>query len=392
MFKIIKKLGKARAGVITTFHGEIKTPGFVPVATLATVKALNPEQIRETKTQIIFSNTYHLHLRPGEDAVRKIGGLHKFMSWDGPIITDSGGFQAFSLGFGMEHGVGKIASIFPGKKKAEPKGEKYAHVSDDGILFQSHLDKTTRILTPEKSIAIQEKLGADIILAFDECTSPLSDKKYTREAMERTHRWAQRCVDAKKSKQALFGIVQGGAYKDLRLKSAKAISSMEFDGLAIGGSLGKSKDDMHKVLDWTIPFLPDRFSRHLLGIGYVDDMFESVERGVDTMDCAAITRIARTGSLLLSPKSGGNRKNAWRLRITNAQYKTDKSPIDKTCGCYTCKNFTRAYLRHLFNANELLAYSLASIHNVYMANTIMEKIRESILKGNFKELKKEWLR
>ncbi len=392
MFSLLNKSGKARAGVIRTPHGDVLTPAFVPVATLAAVKALTPEQAREAKSQIIFANTYHLHLRPGEDNVKKMGGLHKFMNWNGPIITDSGGFQAFSLGYGMEHGVGKIASIFPGRKKAVSKGEKLAHVSDDGFLFHSHIDKRTSILTPEKSIGIQEKLGADIILAFDECTSPLSGKKYTKEAMERTHRWAVRCIEAKKSRQKLFGIVQGGAYRDLRLKSARAISSMDFDGFAIGGSLGRSKEDMHKVLDWTVPLLPAGFSRHLLGIGYVDDMFEAVGRGIDSLDCAAITRIARTGSLLLSPESGGSRKNGWRLRITNAAYRLDRRPIDKSCNCYTCQNFSRAYLRHLLTSKELLAYTLASIHNIHFINTLMEKIRQSIMKDSFTRLKREWMR
>src|SRR3989338_4353197 len=280
---------RARCGILELAHGKVETPIFVPVGTQATVKTLTPHDLYEMDAQIILSNTYHLYLRPGEELIAKQSGLHGFMNWNKPIMTDSGGFQAFSLGFALEHGVGKIGNIFPDEephaKEKRPPKNKLAKITEEGVKFISHIDASKHMLTPEKSIEIQEKLGADIILAFDECTSPLSTYEYTKESLERTHRWAVRSMNTKKSKQAFFGIVQGGAYKDLREESTKFISSLPFYGYAIGGSLGKSKKKKHQVLDWTIPLLQDDMPRHLLGIGGIDDIFECVERGIDMFDC-----------------------------------------------------------------------------------------------------------
>lgn len=414
-FKIEKKQKgcRARAGIFHTPHGDIETPVFVPVATQASIKAVPPRDIKEMNVRVILSNTYHLYLRPGDKIVKKLGGLHKFMSWDRPIMTDSGGFQVFSLGFGLEHGVGKIANIFPdeerknkGRYNGKQERKNFVKIDEDGVTFTSHIDGSLHRFTPEKSIEIQQNLGADIILAFDECTSPLAGKKYTKEAMERTHRWAKRCLTQFKNsksnpstgsglawnkgggakaqnKQALFGIVQGGEYEDLRRISATFISSLDFGGIAVGGSLGKSKIDMHKILGWTIPLLPYEKPRHLLGIGGVEDFFECIERGVDSFDCVAPTREARNGALMT--KNG-------RLNILKAIYKIDKNPIEKDCGCYTCRNFSRAYLRHLFVARELLAYHLATIHNIYFTYNLVKKIRQSILDGNFLKFKKKFLK
>ncbi len=394
-FTIVAKEGRARAGVISVPHGFIETPMFIPVGTQATVKTLTPHDLLAMGAEIILSNTYHLYLRPGEESIARLGGLHGFMQWKGPIITDSGGFQAFSLGFALEHGVGKIANIFPGEdeqtKEQRPPKSKLAVVDEEGVSFVSHIDASRHKLTPEKSITIQEKLGADIILAFDECTSPLSSYEYTKEALARTHRWAVRCINAKKTEQAFFGIVQGGAYKNLREESARFIVNLPCEGYAIGGSLGKSKKEMHQVLEWTIPLLSEEKPRHLLGIGGIDDLFECIERGIDLFDCAGPTRMARSAMLLISPAAGGSPVNKFRIRITNAQFREDTLPIDPFCMCYTCTHFSRAYLRHLFVAKELLAYRLASYHNVHFILTIVKRIRQSIIDGQFAQLKKNWL-
>lgn len=394
-FKILKraKNSRARLGVIETKHGVIHTPAFVPVGTQATVKGLTVEQLKEIGAESVLCNTYHLYLRPGDETVKKMGGLHKFMNWDRPIWTDSGGFQAFSLGAAIEHGVGKIASIFPGGTKKSQDSyrlirankpithhhERFTRITENGVEFKSHLDGSIHFFTPEKSIKIQQNLGADLIFAFDECTSPLHDYKYTKKAMERTHRWAARCLAVIKSrnknekektdKQALFGIVQGGAYKDLRTASANFIGSLDFDGFGIGGSLGESKKDMYKVLDWSVPLLPENKPKHLLGIGSPEDIWEAVKRGIDTFDCVAPTRIGRNGEVLL--KNG-------RLNIKSGKYLKDKNPIDKKCGCYTCENYTRSYISHLFKANEMLGPILATIHNLWFMEKLMAEIRKKI--------------
>ena len=393
-FKIIKqdRKSKARLGIIKTQHGSFKTPAFVPVATLATVKALDSRDLKNLGTSVLFANTYHLHIRPGEKLIKKFGGLHCFMNWNKPIFTDSGGFQAFSLGYGMEHNINKLGTIFPKKKDPNLIQEKWAKIDDSGVTFKSHVDGRKIFLNPKKSIQIQMDLGTDIILAFDECTSPLSGYEYTKKAMERTHKWAAESLKAHKNKkQALYGIVQGGAYKNLRVKSAKFISSLDFDGYAIGGSLGNSKKDMHKILKWVVPLLPKEKPRHLLGIGGIDDLFECVERGIDTFDCVSPTRWARRGVLYISPKQGGNKKNKFRINISNARFKEDRKPIDKNCNCYVCNNYSRAYLRHLFISKELSYFRLASLHNMYFILNLMKEVREVLEKSTFKKLKKEWL-
>lgn len=391
----------ARAGLLQTPRGLVPTPVYCPVGTVATVKTLDPLEVEETGAPMILANTYHLMLRPGADRLHRLEGLHRFMGWAGPIMTDSGGFQAFSLGYAREHGVGKIGGVFPGEAKAPNAGKRkgtdlgrLAVIDEDGVTFRSHIDGSTHRLTPEISIGLQQKIGADFIVAFDECTSPLSDHAYTRRAMERTHRWAVRCLEARDRKahlpQALMGIVQGGAYEDLRRESTQVIAAMPFDGFCVGGSLGTSKADMHKVLDWTIPDLPDDRFRHLLGIGDVDDLFEAVERGIDSFDCVIPTRFARHGTLLVSPPVG-SRKNRFRLNIWNTANSEDNGPVDPSCGCPLCRRFSRAYLRHLFQAEELLGHRLASLHNVWFTQALMRQIRTAILEGRFLELKAEWL-
>jgi len=402
------KKTRARAGIVSTKHGKFHTPCFIPVATAATVRALDNRDLEELKAEVTLANTYHLHLRPGDKLIKKLGGLHKFMNWDKPIVTDSGGFQAFSLGFGMEHNIGKIGSIFTNKKinlnktnkkshlkkpnkKNEIKNEKWAHVDNFGVTFRSPINKEKIKLTPKKSMEIQSNLGADIIMAFDECTSPLSGYSYTKKALRRTHDWALECLEYKDEEQALFGIVQGGAYKELRVKSSKFINNKDFEGHAIGGSLGKDKRDMHNILKWCIPLLSKEKPVHLLGIGAVEDLFESVERGVDMFDCVAPTRWARRGYLYVSPAEKGDRKNKFRINISRGKFKEDKKPVDRNCDCYLCKNFSRAYLRHLFVANELLYFRLASLHNVNFILRVMDRIRGSIKEDYFRKLKKEWL-
>lgn len=382
-FTILRKskTSKARLGMIETKHGVIHTPAFIPVGTQATVKGITPEQLKSIGVESVLCNTYHLYLRPGDETVKKLGGLHKFMNWDRPIWTDSGGFQVFSLGAAMVHGVSKIANIFPDEGEREQakkvRENPFSKISEDGVEFRSHLDGTMHFLTPEKSIKIQENLGADLIFAFDECTSPLHDYKYTKRSMERTHRWAKRCLKVFKGKkaglpavrQALFGIVQGGAYKDLRLESAKTIGSMDFDGFGIGGSLGKSKKDMFDVLDWTMPLLPENKPKHLLGIGSEEDIWEAVKRGVDTFDCVAPTRIARNGAALIK---GGS------INLKSGRYTQEKKPLEPKCDCYTCQNYTRAYISHLFRAHEMLGGILTTIHNLSFMERLMADIRKRI--------------
>jgi len=392
-FKLIATDKAARAGEIVTPHGSIQTPSFIPVGTLATVKGILVDDLRRIGSQVIIANTYHLHLQPREDLIEKMGGLHQFMAWDGPLITDSGGFQIFSLGAAKEHGVGKIASIFPDEKNhgghRRPKnGKSLVHIDEDGVEFISYRNGARHRFTPELVIEIERKLGADIILVLDECTSPFHDYEYTSKAMDRTHRWAIRALKEFKrtsiKSQALFGIIQGGAYHDLRKKSARFISGQDFDGYAIGGSLGKSTEEMHQVLEWTIPSLPQDKPRHLLGIGEIGDIFEVVTRGIDLFDCVLPTRLARTGTLFT--KEG----ERFRMHIRNAQYTNDPRPIEKGCDCYTCCNFSRAYLRYLFMAKELLAIQLASIHNLYFLESLMRRIRTAIKEKRLAELKKEW--
>jgi tRNA-guanine transglycosylase len=370
-----------RLGRLVTPHGAIDTPAFIVVGTQATVKSLQPHEVAALGAQAVLCNTYHLYLRPGPDLVAELGGLHQFMGWPGPMFTDSGGYQVFSLGFGREHGIGKIVGMFPDEdprdrrkppavKGNAPSQAKLSRVDDDGVTFRSHIDGSTHRLTPESSIQIQEKLGADIILAFDEPTSPLHDEAYTARALERTHRWAERSLAARqRPDQALYGIVQGGAFQRLREESAAFIGGLPFDGFAIGGSLGTSKQDMDRVLEWSIPALAEDKPRHMLGIGEPEDLFRCVERGIDTFDCVAPTRHARHGVLLTADGP---------LTITKAAYREDDGPVDPDCPCPTCQTFTRAYLRHLFVAEELLAYTLATTHNLAFILGLMARIRAAL--------------
>jgi queuine tRNA-ribosyltransferase/7-cyano-7-deazaguanine tRNA-ribosyltransferase len=387
----------ARLGWLTTPHGVIQTPAFVTVGTQATVKAIAPDDLARLGIQILIANTYHLHLRPGEEIIRELGGLHQFMGWSGPIMTDSGGFQIFSLGAGLEHGVGKIG-IFPeeaergGHLKPARQGQSLVRVDEEGVSFRSHLDGSSQRFTPEGVIDMQRALGPDIMLVLDECTSPLHDYSYTREALERTHHWADRALvrfreteRQAKCPQGLYGIVQGGAFRDLREWSAQFIAERDFDGMAIGGSLGASKAEMHEVLDWTIPLLPVERPRHLLGIGSISDIFEIVKRGIDTFDCVAPTRLARLGTLLVRDEPD------YKLTITNARFERDAEPIDANCDCYACQNFSRAYLHHLFNAKEILAMRLATIHNVHFLSQLMVQIRQVVAEGQLDALKRQWL-
>jgi queuine tRNA-ribosyltransferase/7-cyano-7-deazaguanine tRNA-ribosyltransferase len=392
-FKVGCKLGNARTGVVKTRHGRFHTPAFLPVATLAAVRALDTRDLKEMGVEVIMANTLHLHIRPGDGLIKRLGGLHRFMNFDGPIVTDSGGFQAFSLGYGMEHGVGKIANniFLEGLRTTSYRGERWAFVDDEGVTFKNPMTGEKVRLTPRKSMEIQSNLGSDIIFAFDECTSPLSDKEYTAKALERTHRWVEECLRYYDRNQALFGIVQGGEYRDLRIKSAEFMAERDFAGYGIGGSLGKSKRDMLNILEWVIPILPEDKPRHLLGIGAVEDIFNSVERGVDMFDCVAPTRWARRGHLYISPAEGGNPQNRFRIHIKNSKFREDEKPVDETCECFVCRNYSRAYLRHLFVSEELTYFRLASYHNVYFMLRLMENIRKSIEDGTFFELKKEWL-
>ena len=357
-YNLLAKQGRARAGVFNTPHGALETPVFAPVGTQATVKLLTPEQIKGVGASLVLSNTYHLYLRPGDELVREMGGLHNFMQWQGPMLTDSGGFQVFSL-------------------------SNTRKVDEDGVTFKSHIDGSTHRFTPEKSIAIQENLGADIIMAFDECADP-NDEVYIKKAMERTHRWAERSVKAQtRNDQALFGIVQGGVNPDLRLASAKFISDLGTPGIAIGGlSVGETKKQMHDVLDVVVPALPEDKPRYLMGVGTPEDLIEGIRRGVDIFDCVLPTRLARHHAAF-SPEG--------RLNLKNATFKRDERPINENCACYTCQTFTRAYIRHLVVAKELLAGTLLSIHNLHALIRLVKDMRAAIIDGSFEEQVPAWL-
>ena len=381
--------GLGRAGVIDTPHGDIETPAFVVVGTKATVKALTPEQVSSLGAQVTLANTYHLYLQPSDEIVAQAGGLHNFMNWRGPMMTDSGGFQVFSLGAAYgEGGVTKFAREgHQGSDDSLVTPEtKLAKINDDGVTFRSHLDGSEHRFTPEKSIQIQHNLGADIIFAFDECTSPNANYDYQKTAMERTHRWAKRSLEAhqqhpsKVAAQGLFGIVQGGKHRDLREESARVIGSMDFAGFGIGGSF--DKEDIGQSVAVVNSILPAGKPRHLLGIGEVEDLILGVENGIDTFDCVAPTRMGRNGAL---------QTQRGRINIRNAEYKTDFTPIEENCGCYTCQNYTKAYLAHLFRAEEMLAGTLASIHNLYFSVHLVKQLRQAILDNNFEVVKNKIL-
>ena len=357
------KEGNARAGVIETPHGKIETPVFMPVGTQATVKAMTKEELEEINSQIILGNTYHLYLNPGDDLVDDFGGLHKFMRWDRPILTDSGGFQVFSLG-------------------------SLRRIKEEGVHFRSHLDGSKHFLSPEKSISIQNNLGSDIMMVLDECPPGMSSREYLIPSIERTTRWAKRCIDANKNKdrQGLFAIVQGGIYEDLRDKSFEELSRYDedFAGYALGGlAVGEPREDMYRILEYITPKLPENKPRYLMGVGEPLDMLEAVESGIDMMDCVQPTRIGRHGTVFT--KYG-------RLVIKNKAYELDDRPLDEGCDCYACKNYTRGYIRHLFKAKEILGQRLATYHNLHFLIKLMNDSREAIKEGRFKEFKDEFIK
>jgi queuine tRNA-ribosyltransferase len=357
-FDLIGKDGKARAGIFHTPHGEILTPTFAPVGTQAAVKGVTPDQLVDLNVQLILANTYHLYLRPGDELIAEMGGLHKFMSWDKPILTDSGGFQVFSLG-------------------------EINQITDNGVTFQSHIDGSSHTFTPEKAISIQENLGADIIMCFDECPDP-HDYDYNRIALTRTHKWAQRCQEAHtRSDQALFGIVQGGIHEDLRIESARFINDLGFPGNAIGGlSVGEKKNEMLAILDIVPEYLSPSRPRYLMGVGTPIDIVESVARGIDLFDCVNPTRLARHKSAFT---------HSGKINISNIKYQNDPRPLVEGCTCYTCANFSRAYLRHLVKSSELLAPTLLSIHNLHVLIDLSQRLRKSIQEGSFSRFYKDFL-
>ena len=358
LIKTCKQTG-ARLGRLHTPHGVIETPIFMPVGTQATVKAMTPEELKDIGSQIILSNTYHLYMRPGHDLIERAGGLHKFMNWDEPILTDSGGFQVFSLG--------------PLRK-----------IKEEGVEFRSHLDGSKHFLSPEKATEIQNALGSDIIMAFDECAPYPADRQYVKNSLERTTRWLERCKAAHKypERQALFGIVQGGMYKELREQSAREITAIDLPGYAIGGlSVGEPKEMMYEVLDYTVPLLPEDKPRYLMGVGSPDDLLEGVLRGIDMFDCVLPTRIARNGTAMTSQG---------KVVVRNASYAEDFTSLDPECDCYTCRNYTKAYLRHLIKCNEILGARLLTIHNLHFLLKLMENVREAIREDRLLDYKKDF--
>jgi queuine tRNA-ribosyltransferase len=395
-FKVDKGLAGAlgRTGEITTPHGVIKTPAFIPVGTKATLKSVLPELIKDFGAQAVLANAYHLYLQPGSDLIDEAGGVGKFMNWDGPTFTDSGGFQVLSLGVGFKKVIAMDEKTFQADDVIADKKERLAHVDDDGVTFKSHLDGSLHRFTPEVSMQVQHQLGADIIFAFDECTTLHNTRKYQEKALERTRLWAKRCLTehdrltqerANKPYQALFGVLQGAQYEDLRRKAAQDLGAMNedgitFDGFGIGGAL--DKQTLGQILRWVNEELPENKPRHFLGIGEPDDLFVGVENGADTFDCVAPSRQARTGSVFT--KDG-------RLNISNAPHKREFKPIEDDCTCYTCKNYTRAYLCHLFRSKEMLASTLATIHNQHFIVGLVDQMRRSIEEGNFFEFKAEFM-
>jgi len=357
-FDLIAQDGDARAGVFHTPHGDIPTPIFAPVGTQATVKSLTQRHLKELDAKLILANTYHLYLRPGDELIAELGGLHQFMSWDGPILTDSGGYQVFSL-------------------------SDMNAIDEDGVTFKSHIDGSTHRFTPERSVQIQENLGSDIIMAFDECAEPY-DREYNERAMQRTHRWAERCQKAKtRGDQALFGIVQGGVFPDLRAASAEFIAGLDFPGNAIGGlSVGETKDEMSAMIEVVNAILPAHKPRYLMGVGTPLDLVEGIRRGIDIFDCVLPTRLARHNAAMT---------DNGRMNMMNAQYATDEHPISETCTCYTCQNYSRAYIRHLIQARELLSGTLLSIHNIHTLLNLTRNLRTAIIEGRFERFADDYL-
>ncbi|GAM08054.1 queuine tRNA-ribosyltransferase [Geobacter sp. OR-1] len=357
-FKLIKQDGPARLGSLKTSHGTIDTPIFMPVGTQATVKAMTPDELLQVGAQIILGNTYHLYLRPGHELISRMGGLHSFMGWNGPILTDSGGFQVFSLG-------------------------ELRKITEEGVRFQSHLDGSYHMLTPERSIEVQEALGSDIMMCFDECPPSPADRNYVSRSLEMTTRWARRCRDARKRDDlALFGIVQGGIFEDLRARSAYELREISFDGYALGGvSVGEEKERMLDVMRFTAPYLPADAPRYVMGIGTPEDLVEGINAGYDMFDCVMPTRNARNGMLFTS---------FGRVNIKGAVYAEDSGPVDPECDCYVCRNFSRAYLRHLYRAGEILSSRLNTWHNLHFYLNLMAQARRAIGEGRFTDFRREF--
>lgn len=394
-FRIAQKRGRARAGVIATPHGAIETPCFVAVGTKATVKGLTPVLLKEVGLQVLIANTYHLFLQPGPDIVAAHGGVGTFMGFTGPTMTDSGGFQVFSLGEGFGKKLSKFApsdassedAVALWREDVASEHGRLAIIDDEGVSFTSHLDGTLHRFTPERSIEIQHKLGADIIFAFDECTAPTAPHAYQKEAMERTHAWAKRSLaahrqdTARNASQGIYGIVQGGRFEDLRRESAETLGRMDFDGYGVGGSF--NKQDILKSLDLVNSILPEEKPRHLLGIGEPEDIFLGVAAGIDTFDCVLPTRNARNGTLYTCHG---------KINVGSGRYSSDLAPVDPSCACSTCAHFTRSYLHHLFRANEMLAGVLATVHNLHFLVSLVREVRTSLLGDYFERFREEFIR
>jgi queuine tRNA-ribosyltransferase len=373
-FTIVGRDGPARAGLLRTAHGEVRTPAFVPLASTATVKTLHAAEVAELGYEMVLGNAFHLFIQPGAELIGELGGLHEFMGWDGAIITDSGGFQVFSMGYGS------VAEEI--KRRRDPRESMVLEIGEDGVRFRSYLDGSERFMGPETSMEVQAALGSDIALAFDECTPFHVERDYTERSMERTHRWLDRCVAWQREHgpagQLLFGIVQGGIHRDLRARATAYVASADVDGIAIGGSLGQEKRQMREVVGWVLRDVPDDPPRHLLGIGDVDDLIHAVGAGVDTFDCATPTRLARHGTALISDP-----QKRWRLDLNRRAHRADPEPIDESCPCPACREHTRAYLHYLVRAGELTGKRLLTLHNLTFMRRLMRGMQEAIAAGEY---------
>lgn len=385
-FRVLAEEGRARRGVITTPHGEVMTPAFIFCATKGTIKTATMEDLERLGVQIILSNTYHMMLRPGGELVESLGGLHGFTGWNGPMLTDSGGFQVFCLGHGSV--ADEIKGRRVGGRRSGGKERTLVRIDEEGAVFRSYLDGSRQVLTPERSIEIQRQLGADLIVGFDECTPFHVDRAYTERSMERTHRWQDRCLAEFErrddGRQALYGVVQGGVYEDLRARSSEYVASRPFFGQAIGGSLGSDKAQMYEVVDYAFAGLGRDRPVHLLGIGGVDDVWEGVRRGVDTFDCVAPTRMARHGWAM-------SRRRPWRINLKNARYRDDGGPLREGCTCPTCQRHSRAYVHHLLKADPMTAMRMLTVCNVSFMVELMREVREALMEGRFEAAMRSWL-
>jgi queuine tRNA-ribosyltransferase len=375
-FEISARAGAARAGVITTSHGPVRTPAFVPLASTGTVKTLHAAEVAELGYEIVLGNTFHLFIQPGHELIAEMGGLHEFMGWQRPIITDSGGYQVFSMGHGS------VAEEI--KRRRDPRESMVIAIEEEGVRFRSYADGRERFMGPETSMEVQAALGSDIALAFDECTPFHVERDYTASSMERTHRWLDRCVEWCREHgppgQLVYGIVQGGVYEDLRAESSAYVAGAGVDGIAIGGSLGQEKEQMREVIGWSLAGLPEEPPRHLLGIGDIDDIVHAVAAGIDTFDCATPTRLARHGTALVNDPEG-----RWRLDLTKGAHRASREPIDDACPCPACREHTRGYLHYLSRAGELTAKRLLTLHNLTFMERLMSELREAIHAGSYEE-------